>query len=131
MIKHSLANYPTHFLGTVVSENKICLQFENVQSKLRFRQGAEYIKLPDTHKALPISTQGTPIDILAVGCQLPTLFDAHLALIEAYKEHHERFNDPRTLNFLLELKGAVDNAIASCKGVSPNERESELFNRKA
>ena len=72
-MKHSVANYPRGFIGYVVSPIKICIQFENVQSKLRFKQGADYIKLPDTNKALPITTTGTEIDILAVAGVTPGL----------------------------------------------------------
>ena len=84
MIKHSIANYPESFLGCVVSPTKICVQYKEVESKLRYVEGGEYIKLPNTSKALPISVHGTEVDILAVGCQMPVLEDIQFGLIEAY-----------------------------------------------
>lgn len=86
-MKHSLANYPKKFLGCVVSPTKICLQFEGVQSKLRFKQGAHYVKLHDTTKALPISISGTDVDIVAVGCQMPVIEELQGYLIQAYRNY--------------------------------------------
>jgi len=114
-MKHSLANYPKQFLGCVVSPTKICLQFEEVDTKLRFKEGAEYIKLPSTHKAIAISPLGTDIDLLSVGCQMPVLEEALLSAVNAlsiYKERHadtylETYEKPLE-DFLFLLKESVN-----------------------
>lgn len=87
MVRHSIAQYPTSFKGTVVSPTKICLQFEDVEAKLRFMEGAEYMKLPDTYKALPISVNGTSVDVSAVGCQMPTIEVLQAELLQAYLKY--------------------------------------------
>ncbi|MBA4259163.1 MAG: hypothetical protein C0446_08360 [Chitinophaga sp.] len=117
-MKHSVANYPSYFLGYVVSPLKICMQFKEVESKLRFKNGAEYIKLSNTDKVLPIKTTGTPIDILAIGCIMPVLEETQLNLIEAYKEYYTKHSDiyeqtyKRSFKMFLEiLKNRIDNLL--------------------
>lgn len=104
MIKHSLANYPKNFLGYVISPTKICIQFAEVDTKLRFKEGGEYIKLPSTEKALPISPKGTPVEIVAVGCQMPVLEDLQNHLLNAYlqygKLHSQIYKDVYQKEFL-------------------------------
>lgn len=73
-LQHSLANYPKEFITCVVTKGKICLQFGNVDVKLRYKEGGEYIKLPSTTKALPIPITGTKVDIASVGCPLDVIF---------------------------------------------------------
>lgn len=124
MIKHSLANYPKQFLGCVVSPTKICLQFEDVQVKLRFKEGAQYVKMLDTSKALPISTLGTDVELTSVGCQMPVIEDLQLQLIEAYAKyalnHSATYSaeyNKQFLDFLIETRERIDNAISklTCK----------------
>jgi len=119
-MKHSLANYPTQFLGCVVSPNKICMQFSDVQSKLRFKQGAHYIKLPDTSKALPITPTGTDVDLLAVGCVMPVLEQTQLNLIQAYLEygikHSDSYRDKYSsefLGFLIRVHKELEDVISA------------------
>lgn len=118
-MKHSIANYPKAFLGCVVSPTKICLQFEEVESKLRYKEGGTYVKLHDTSKALPISVLGTKIDILAVGCQMPELEALQSALIEAYikygrlhnETYHNTYFGKEFLDFLKETQLSLGLAI--------------------
>lgn len=114
-MKHSVANYPKECLGCVVSPTKICIQFSEVMSKLRFKEGAEYVKLPSTHKALPISTDGTDVDILAVGCQMPVIEALQSALIEAYvkygNEHGEAYKAVYGTDFKLFLLDTIQEMI--------------------
>ena len=93
--KHSFANYPKKFLGTVVSPHKICLQFQDVRTTLRvaYRDESDLIKLPSTDPALPVVPSGVGIDILAVGCEMPVLEQLQSALIKAYKIYKEQHND--------------------------------------
>jgi len=120
MIKHSLANYPQKFLGCVVSPTKICLQFEEVLVKLRLKQGADYIKLPDTSRALPIAHTGTGVDITAVGCQMPVLEDLQANLIKAYVTYgqlhtatYEQQYGKDFMSFLLQTRKNLDDAITA------------------
>jgi len=118
MLKHSLANYPKEFLGYVISPTKICIQFSEVSTKLRFKEGGQYIKLLDTSKALPIKTTSTEIDILAVGCQMPVLENLQMSLIKAYKEYKirhekeykEKYNK-EFKDFLLKIKMEIEDAL--------------------
>lgn len=125
-MKHSLANYPKNFLGCVVSPTKICLQFEDVQVKLRVKEGAEYIKLPDTSKALPIPHTGTEVDITAVGCQMPVLEELQSALIEAYIKYgqlhwetYEQTYGGQFIDFLKRTRASIDNAISKLTDGAP------------
>ena len=93
------AGLPTFsFKGTVVSPTKICLQFEGVESKLRVMEGAEYIKMPDLSAGYTIKHTGSPVDVLAVGCQMPTLSFRH-----ALKARTERALGMRRLRELEDL----------------------------
>lgn len=130
MIKHSIANYPLRFFGYVVSPTKICLQFEDVFSKLRFKQGADYIKMPDTIKALPIKITGTDVDILAVGCQLPVIEELQRSLIAAYVEYGTQHSNTylttygqHFTDFLLDIQQEIDNAIHQLKAKGDRTHE--------
>lgn len=87
LLQHSLANYPKEFITCVVTKGKICLQFGNVDVKLRYKEGGEYIKLPCTTKAFPIPVTGTKVDITAVGCPVPVIFSMLDDVIGALGEH--------------------------------------------
>lgn len=84
--KHSVANYPESFFGTVVSPHKICLQFQEVVIKLRvaFHDESDLIKLPSEEMAMPVIGQGVAIDILAVGCPMPVLEKLQQDLVTSY-----------------------------------------------
>jgi len=88
LLQHSLANYPKEFITCVVTKGKICLQFGNVDVKLRYKEGGEYIKLPSTTKALPIPISGTKVDITSVGCPLEVIFSMMDDLIGALGEYY-------------------------------------------
>jgi hypothetical protein len=93
MVKHSLAHYPKQFTGCVVSPNKICLQWEDVQVKLMYKEGGEYIKLPSTAKALPIAVTGTDVHYTAVGGNIQTVIKMQQHLIEAYKKYTLEYDE--------------------------------------
>lgn len=102
--KHGIASYPLGFKGYVVSEKKICLQFNNVQCKTRVNK--EHIeqleKKPWMDKAMPIDTLGTDIEFLAVGIPLhlyPTVLDN---LLIANKEHIELYKDDNLKDYLVD-----------------------------
>ncbi len=122
---HKLANYPTGFGGTVVSPTKICIQYTNVQTKLRINKasGVLLMKTPDSHKALGIRDDGTDIGVLAVGCQLPVLEEVQLGLIAAYKTYANTHSDTYRdhygkdfLDFLLRMREELDKTIKVAEG---------------
>ena len=122
-MKHSIANYPLGFVGCVVSPTKICLQFSDVTCKLRVKEGAAYVKLPNTSKALPIAHTGTEVDVVAVGCQMPELEALQGALIEAYikygrlhkETYHNTYSGKEFLDFLKETHLSLGLAIELLK----------------
>ncbi len=115
--KHSFANYPKGFEGTVISSHKICLQFKDVEVDLRiaYKDTSDLIKLPDTKHALPVVSDGVNIHILAVGCEWPVLEQLQDQLIESYikyakihKGAYKRLYDKEFKDFVSKLKVEVD-----------------------
>jgi hypothetical protein len=90
------ANYPKKFKGYVVSPDKICLQYEDTQIKLRKLEG-DFKKLgkigKDSERFVPVVPLGTDIEVLAVGHQMPVLQEMQLKLCEAYKEYYKLHKD--------------------------------------
>ena len=92
--KFGLATYPTKFKGTVVSPTKICLQFSEVDVKLRtLGEDAKMLpKDPLTHQPVAsISTESEPFSVLAVGCQMPvviSLMEQLIMALETYSHAH-------------------------------------------
>ena len=119
----ALANYPKNFKSYVVSPTKICLQYEGVQVKLRCADGVKYLTYgDDSSPHLPISVHGTEVDIIAVGCQLPEVERAQLALLDAYGEymkfHNKEYRDTYGkdfLDFLYLMRGKLDVVISLTK----------------
>lgn len=94
-INCGIAAYPKYFHGFVVSPTKICIQFSSPQLVLRTlgKDQPGLCKLPNTDKVLPVSIMGTDIDVLAVGCQMPTIEALQNQLIDAYKEYKAKHTD--------------------------------------
>jgi hypothetical protein len=124
MNKHSLANYPLSFKGTVISPTKICLQFQDVQVKFRKNlNSSEYLKMPNGDVSIPIATTGTEVATCNMGCQMPVLEDLQFALInsyvsyakynsEVYKEHYGK----EFIDFLLQVQAELANALIQIRG---------------
>lgn len=90
--EHGIAAYPLKFKQYVVSEKKICLQFEEVQCKARpVGDQSNMSKGPEGTKEIEINTRGTDIGVLAVGIPL----DMYPELLEAIKlaleENEEKY----------------------------------------
>jgi hypothetical protein len=122
MATHSMAGYPTSFRGTVISPTKICMQFNSVELKLRLLAGKEYLKIPDGSRGMMVSHTGTPVDVLSVGCQLPTLEDLQAALVQAYliygTTHKQRYREEygkEFIDFLEQTKNQITTVINSLK----------------
>ena len=131
---HNLANYPTSFKGTVVSPTKICMQFGDVQVKLRRNeQSSEYLKMPNGDIAMPIATTGTDIGISAMGCQMPVLEEAQFGLINAYmtygkynSEIYRQKYDKEFIDFLLNVQIELTKAIQYIQATASKEDDDEV-----
>jgi hypothetical protein len=118
---YSLANYPTSFKGTVVSPTKICIQFNDVNIKLRLHDtDRELLQKagPNSDRVFPIGTLGTDVMCVAVGCQMPIVEDYQMALIDAYEKyndlHVEKYKETygkEFKDFILRLKVEVDRLV--------------------
>ena len=119
----AIANYPQSFRSYVVSPTKICLQYSDVQVKLRCADGIQYMQYGlDASPHLPISTHGTDVNIIAVGCQLPEVERAQLALLDAYGEYMKYHNatyrkeyNKNFLDFLYLMRQKLDVVISLTK----------------
>lgn len=121
---HSFANYPKAFKGTVISPTKICLQFSDVQVKLRrdMTDDRQLIKNAANDLGLPTFLTGTQVETSNMGCQLPTLEALQHALIDAYglygSTHSDRYREEYNkefLDFLLEAQANLDITIEKLK----------------
>lgn len=86
---YGIAAYPKKFKEYVISPHKICLQFTDVQCKLR-PLGHETLSLARGNRnapVMPVSTKGTDIDTLAVGIPLHLYPELLTNIIKALKEH--------------------------------------------
>lgn len=113
--KHSLAAYPIGFEGFVVSPHKICLQFNDVQLKTRVKD-RDYsdLQLSGTGHSMAVDTQGTGINVLAVGVPLglyPTLLNE---ILNAAEQHHKLVGKQDSLaSFLREYAKEILNRFPS------------------
>jgi hypothetical protein len=102
-IWHGIASYPKSFRGCVVSENKICLQFDNPDLKLRVdADHKENLTTVNGSYTLKVSADNTPVRFLAVGCRLDTINDLQNQLIDAYMEHEATFGQTPAIAHIVE-----------------------------
>lgn len=89
---HTVAAYPKEWSAYVVSPKKICIQFKDVQLKTRAPFHKDGLKsTPRGTYEMPIDTQGTDLNGLAVGIPIhpyPTVLEN---ILQGITEHHERF----------------------------------------
>lgn len=92
---YGFANYPKKFKGYVVSPAKICLQYNDVDVKLRpLGASLEGLpKVPEGGVAVPITQQGNNINTLAVGHYIGVLEPMQLGLIEAYRDYYLEYGE--------------------------------------
>lgn len=91
-VKHGVAAYPKSFRGTLVSENKICIQFDNPDLKLRVdSDSTEGLTKVNGSYMIGISANNTPVRFIAVGCRLDLINDLQNQLIDAYMEHEATY----------------------------------------
>lgn len=115
--KLELATYPTQYEQCVVSENKICLQFDTTEMKVRApheKRKILYNNLGALGDYLPIRTVGDDLEGLNVGLVLPVLRQAQFGLLSAYKEHMQKY--PGKLKPMLEdMKKEIEAILQECK----------------
>lgn len=97
----------------MVSPNKICVQFNDVNLKLRpqhlYRD--ELVKPPGKEVGVFVDTTGKDdVEFIAVGMTLDVLKETQVKLLDAYKEHQEKH--PGALDdFLQELHSILGELI--------------------
>lgn len=102
---YGIAAYPLNFKEIVISPLKLCLQFKNVQCKVR-PLGNPQDKLkngPQGSKELAINTRGTDINTLAVGIPLRLYPEVLENIWAAIKEHDLRFPENSIKNEILDI----------------------------
>lgn len=103
---HSLANYPTSFLGVAMSKNRFCLQFQDVTVKLRKDlQNPDHglVKLSTGNTVIPFDVHGSEINILAVRCTEDVILNVQRELLKQYKAYIELFPETGLVDKLKEL----------------------------
>jgi len=102
---HGIAAYPKAFRGCVVSENKICIQFDNPELKLRAdAEHKQNLTSKNGYDILEVSGNNTPVRFIAVGCRLDIINDLQNQLIDAYAEHEAKFG------LTSEMAAIIENA---------------------
>jgi hypothetical protein len=101
---HGIASYPKSWRGIVVSPDKICIQFNEVQCKTRVnRDHKEELELYEAGYNMPIYSHGTNLPFIAVGIPIEVHKEMLLELLKSYKEHVDKFEDKNKLkDFLLD-----------------------------
>lgn len=95
--KYTLAAYPINWKKYVISPQKICIQFDDLQIKARapFNESNDLKRTPWGTKEIPIDTHGTDIETLAVGIPLhlyPTLIQQIYTAIKEHSEKHPEYS---------------------------------------
>lgn len=118
--KYSFANYPLSFRGCKVSPNKICLQFNDPQIKLRLHgEGQELPKTgPNSERYVAVTTSGVNIDCTAVGCPMNVVEDYQMQLINAfeyynrlYRHSYKEIYGKDFKDFCLQLQAKVNRLV--------------------
>ena len=103
---HALAAYPKEWSAYLVSPQKICLQFKDVQVKTRSPFHKEgLISTPRGTFEMPIDTHGTDLNGIAVGVPLhlyPVLLKNILAAILEHDAKHPE------LSIKSQIKDIID-----------------------
>jgi hypothetical protein len=111
--KASLALYPKSWKQTRVSENKICIQFNSADAKVRCPFEEQKLELPNRSEYglfLPLRTVEDNVSCIAVGIQMPLWEDTLLGILDAFDEHLTRF-DQRSLPILKKAQVRLDQLI--------------------
>ena len=89
---YGIAAYPISWKQYVISPQKICLQFQDLQLKARAPHSKEGLTRSHwgTH-LLPIDTQGTDVNVLAVGIPLRLYPQLLKNILKAINEHSKLY----------------------------------------
>ena len=130
---HSIANVPCSFLGFVVRPHNFCLQYQDVNVKLRVANNKtdDIIKFgPENAKGLPVTTDGAQVFISGNTTPIPMVEEIQEKLLEAYKTYYNLHNDYYTrtynkqwLTFLKKTKVELERQINIIERI---ELEKEL-----
>jgi len=108
---HGIASYPKEWRDLVVSENKICIQFNTVQCKTRVtRDFKEELNQFEYGYTMPVYSHGTDIPFLAVGIPLKLHKTMLLELLRAYKEHADKYEN-NLKEFLLDYSNKIQETF--------------------
>lgn len=106
---HSIATYPKEFSGIAISKDRFCLQFKEMNSTLRvdLQNPKDVLKLPMASKCIPMSTEGTEFNILAVRCNEDLIIKLQNELINKYVEYMALFPSEKMSRFLKDLELSI------------------------
>ena len=102
----AIAQYPGDFRECMVTKDKICMQFNEVPTKLRLL-GHDAKQLPKgvgSQPYVPLTPEPKSFGISAVGCYMPVLESTQEGLVTAYKEYLERFSEEYKLKYNKDFK---------------------------
>lgn len=111
--KASLALYPKEWRASKVSENKICIQFNNVDAKVRCPAEEQKLELPNRSEYglfLPMRTIEDNVSCIAVGIQMPLWEPTLINILDAFDEHLMKF-DNRSLPMLKNVRDHLTKII--------------------
>lgn len=106
-----LAAYPDTFKEVVISPTKLCLQFNEVEMKVRLlgNDGKQLPKDPLTHQPVAhISTGGKDgFGLLSVGCQMPVVFNLLKTVLLALEKYSQQHTNTFKKTYNKELKSEI------------------------
>jgi len=106
-----LAAYPIEFKEIVISPNKLCLQFSSVTTKVRLlgKDGKQLPKDPITHQPVAsISTDDKSVfNLLAVGCQLPVVFNLLHNIIVSFDKYGQKYSKHFSITYGKDFKEEI------------------------
>lgn len=101
---YGIAAYPTKWEQYVISPEKICIQFKTVQCKTRAPNESEGLnKTKWGTWSMPIDTQGTDINILALGVPIKLYPEVLSNIKEAVVKHDSLYPEHSILNKVREI----------------------------
>lgn len=108
-----IAMYPIDYEQCIVSENKICLQFETTEIKVRAPHEKRKLltNVFNLGDILPIRTIPDDVEGINIGMILPVMKNAQRGLLNAYKEHLKKYPGVLT-EFIKEIKEEIEKIEA-------------------
>lgn len=108
---HGIAAYPTKWRDFLVSQEKICIQFSDLQAKTRINKCHEdQLQKTVGGWQMPIRHDGTDINFLAVGVPIGIHKIMQLELLKAYEDHISKYGN-ELKDFLIEYRDQLDQLL--------------------